>query len=85
MEGDEIERSGLFSTPEFHRYPTDIPYTRETYIDVLLTYSGHRALGPDAQRDLLDCISGLIDERYGGQIVKTYLSELRLARRLPAR
>src|SRR4051812_4739799 len=85
MEGEEIERSGRFERPRFLRYPTDIPYTTASYIDVLLTYSGHRALGSDAQRGLLDCIAGLIDDRYGGQIVKRYLSELRLARRLPDR
>ena len=85
MEGEEIEQSGLFSTPEFRRYPTDIPYTTRSYIDVLLTYSGHRALDPPSQRGLLDCIAGLIDDRYGGRIVKRYLSELRVARRLPDR
>jgi hypothetical protein len=42
-------------------------------------------LPPDDQRGLLDCIAGLIDERYGGRIVKRYLSELRLAYRLPDR
>jgi SAM-dependent methyltransferase len=82
MEGEEIERTGLFSTPEFRRYSTDIPYTTVSYIDVLLTYSGHRALPPDDQRGLLDCIAGLIDSRYGGKIVKRYLSELRTAHRL---
>lgn len=85
MEDEEIEQSGLFSTPDFRRYPTDIPYTTESYIDVLLTYSGHRALDPAARRGLLDCIADLIDHRYGGQIVKRYLSELRVARRLPDR
>jgi SAM-dependent methyltransferase len=85
LEGEEIEQSGRFSTPEFRRYPTDIPYTTESYIDVLLTYSGHRALGPAAQQGLLDCIAGLIDTQYGGQIVKRYLSELRTAHRLPDR
>ena len=83
LEGEEIERSGRFEPPLFRRYPTDVPYSAESYIDVLLTYSGHRALEPAAQRGLLDCIRGLIDERYGGRIVKRYLSELRLARRLP--
>jgi SAM-dependent methyltransferase len=82
MEGEEIEQSGLFSTPEFHRYATDIPYTTASYIDVLLTYSGHRALPPDDQRGLLDCIANLIDTRYDGKIVKRYLSELRTAHRL---
>ncbi len=79
---EDVTRSGRFEVPEFRRYTTDIPYTTATYIDVLLTYSGHRALGQPAQKGLLDCIAGLIDARYGGQIVKRYLSELRIARRL---
>jgi SAM-dependent methyltransferase len=82
-DGEEIERSDRFARPEFRRYATDIPYSTASYIDVLLTYSGHRALPPDAQRGLLDCIAGLVDGKYGGRIVKRYLSELRTARRLP--
>jgi len=76
----DIAASGLFEQPEFRRYEWDQPYTTASYIDVLLTYSGHRALPPDDQRGLLSCISGLIDERYGGKIVKRYLTELRVAR-----
>ena len=83
MDGEEIERSDRFESPQFRRYETDIPYTRASYIDVLLTYSGHRALPPDDQRGLLDCIGSLIDDRYGGQIVKRYLTELRTAHRRP--
>ena len=48
---------------------------------MLLTYSGHRALAPVAQRGLLDCVADLIDARYGGRIVKRYLTELRVAYR----
>lgn len=76
----DIAASGLFEQPEFRRYLWDQPYTTATYIDLLLTYSGHRALPPDDQRGLLACISGLIDERYGGNIVKQYMTELRIAR-----
>ena len=83
QEAEEIERSGRFEPARFRRYTTDISYTTATYIDVLLTYSGHRALEPAAQRGLLDCIAALIDNRYDGQIVKRYLSQLRVARRLP--
>jgi hypothetical protein len=83
LNGDEIERSGRFEPPRFRRYEVDRPYSTASYIDVLLTYSGHRALEPVARRGPLDCIARLIDERYGGQIVKRYLSELRVARRLP--
>jgi hypothetical protein len=46
---------------------------------VLLTYSGHRNLDPEAQTGLLDCIACLIDTRHGGRITKRYLTELRTA------
>jgi SAM-dependent methyltransferase len=82
-DGEEIVRSGRFEPPRFRRHAADVHYSTAAYIDVLLTYSGHRALDPVAQRGLLDCIAGLIDGRYGGQIVKRYLSELRVARSLP--
>jgi SAM-dependent methyltransferase len=79
---EDIAQSGLFEPPEFRRYVWGQPYTTASYIDLLLTYSGHRALPPADQRGLLGCISGLIDTRYGGQIVKQYMTELRLARPL---
>ena len=80
----EIVGSGRFEPPVFLRHIADIGYTRAEYLDVLLTYSGHRALPPPAQRGLLDCIAALIDNRHGGRIVKRYLYELRIARRLPS-
>lgn len=82
-DGDEIVRSERFDPPEFRRYGADIAYSRATYLDLLLTYSGHRALPPPAQRGLLGCIGDLIDGRYAGRIVKHYLYELRVARRRP--
>jgi SAM-dependent methyltransferase len=81
MDGEEIERSGRFESPIFRRHTSDVDYSTASYIDVLLTYSGHRALDPVARRGLLDCIERLIDGRYGGRIVKRYMTELRLARR----
>jgi SAM-dependent methyltransferase len=63
------------------RYEWDQPYTTAEYLDVLLTYSGHRAL-PEANRDgLLDCVTRLIDTRYGGRVVKRYLTELTCTRK----
>jgi hypothetical protein len=65
----------------FRRYEWDVTYPTGAYLDVLRTYSGHRALDPVARGHLLDCIARLIDSRYGGRIAKRYLTELRLARR----
>jgi SAM-dependent methyltransferase len=75
----DLDRSDRFGPPMLRRYEWDAPYTTASYIDLLLTYSGHRALEPEAQHNLLDCIANLIDTSYGGRITKHYLTELRVA------
>lgn len=79
----DMEGSGLFEPPVFRRYELDISYTTGAYLDVLRTYSGHRALAPAARNALLECIGGLIDRAHGGRIVKRHLIELRVARLRP--
>ncbi|MFI5663800.1 class I SAM-dependent methyltransferase [Streptomyces sp. NPDC051684] len=68
-----------FESPVFHRYERDITYGTADYLDLLGTFSGTLALDPTARAGLLDCIGTLIDTRYGGRIIKRYLTELRLA------
>ncbi|AWW41655.1 class I SAM-dependent methyltransferase [Streptomyces cadmiisoli] len=81
---DEVARSGRFGPVVLRRYEWDLTYSTEQYLEVLRTYSGHRALAPRARKGLLDCIAGLIDGRYGGRITKRYLTELRVSRAAPA-
>ncbi|MEU5299289.1 hypothetical protein ACH4YO_01660 [Streptomyces noursei] len=55
-------------------------------LEVLRTYSGHRALPHKAREGLLGCIAALIDTRYGERVTKRYLTELRMScrpRRIP--
>jgi hypothetical protein len=73
---DELDRSGRFGPASFRRYAWEQSYSTAGYLDVLRTYSGHRAMEPTAQADLLDCIARLIDTGYGGRISKRYLTEL---------
>ncbi|MDO0909401.1 class I SAM-dependent methyltransferase [Streptomyces sp. DT2A-34] len=81
---DEVARSGRFGPVIFRRYVWDLTYTTAEYLAVLRTYSGHRALSPQAREGLLECIAGLIDRRYGGRVTKRYLTELRVSRTAPA-
>lgn len=81
IDTDELDRSGRFGPVNVRRYEWEAPYSTRQYLDLLLTYSGHLALEPDARRQLLDCIGALIEDRYSGGIVKRYLTELRLARK----
>ncbi|MFG2228370.1 class I SAM-dependent methyltransferase [Streptomyces sp. NPDC048644] len=80
---DEVAHSGRFSPVVFRRYEWDLMYTTSEYLEVLRTYSGHRALPPEAREGLLGCIARLIDERYGGRVTKRYLTELRVSRTVP--
>jgi SAM-dependent methyltransferase len=81
------ERVDLAADPEHHFgdaelrcYETDRVYTTDTYLDVLQTYSGMRAMDASALDGLLACIGELMDSRYGGMIVKRYLRTMRVAR-----
>ncbi|MFW6690505.1 class I SAM-dependent methyltransferase [Streptomyces sp. MAR4 CNX-425] len=78
---DDLAGEERFAAPVFHRYERELPYSTAEYLDLLRTYSGHRALPGPARDGLLGCVRGLIDERHGGRVVKRYLTELRLARR----
>jgi SAM-dependent methyltransferase len=76
---EEFEASGRFGRMAFRRYERELRYSAREYRDLLLSYSGHRAMAADAQQGLLLCITRLIDEHYGGQIAKRYLNELTVA------
>ncbi|HXY94186.1 MAG TPA: class I SAM-dependent methyltransferase [Acidimicrobiia bacterium] len=75
---------GRFGPAAFRRYEADVAYTTDAYLDVLLTYSGHRALDDERRAGLLACIASLIDTRYGGLIVKRYLWRLDVRHRTPS-
>jgi SAM-dependent methyltransferase len=78
---DEIDELELFDPADRHRYQQDVRYTTREYLDLLSTYSGHRALRADRRAGLFACVGHLIDTRYDGSVTKRYLYELRVARR----
>jgi SAM-dependent methyltransferase len=78
---EALEAGGWFERAVCRRYEREVAYTTAEYLDLLCTYSNHRALAPDARDALLRCIARLIDERHGGRIAKPYLNELVVAYR----
>ena len=77
----EIENTGLFGETTTRQYQWDVPYDADGYLRVLNTYSGHRNLQDDTRNRLFGGIADLIDSRYGGRIVKGYLTTLYVAHR----
>ena len=72
----EFDRAAGLGPVTVRRFARDITYTADQYLDVLRTYSGHRALDDSTRDGLLRCVRELIDGAYGGSITKRYLHEL---------
>jgi SAM-dependent methyltransferase len=83
QDANEVEACGHFTKPTIRRYERGLSYTTREYRDLLLSYSGHRALALDVREGLLACIGELIDTRFGGCIAKRYMTELTVADRRP--
>lgn len=78
-DSSEFDRSQRFGTAQFRRYEWEQSYTARTYLDLLMTYSGHRALPQSARDRLLACLADLINRNHHGQISKRYLTQLTIA------
>jgi SAM-dependent methyltransferase len=77
-----IVGSGHFGDVLVRRHPWQQAYDADTYARLLSTYSDHRRLAPDVRARLLDGIRALIDTRFSGRIVKSYVAILYLAHRV---
>ena len=77
--GHELDHSRCFARSVVRRYERELTYSTPEYRDLLLSYSGHRALEPEAREALLGCIADLIDGRHAGRVTKRYLIELAVA------
>lgn len=70
-----LEQTGLFGSVEFRRYVWNVDYSAPQYLELLSSYSGHRALTIERRDGLYDCIGALV-EAAGGSITKRYLNQL---------
>ena len=78
---EEIEDSDLFGPTIRRRYGWDQAYDAAEYVRVLDTYSGHRNLDDETRGRLFRGIGRLIDEKFGGRVVKGYQTSLYVARK----
>jgi hypothetical protein len=78
--GDEEESagSGRFEPAVVRRFEWEATYTTAEYLDLLSSYSGHRALTEQARDGLYTCIAAMADAA-GGSVTKRYLTLLTAA------
>lgn len=78
---EEIASSGLFGPVVRRFFRWDQVYDAESYLRVLDTYSGHIDLDEATRRRLYRGIRRLIEDQYGGRVVKGYQTSLYVARK----
>ena len=78
----QFEETGLFADVEARRYPWDVVYTADEWIDVQRTHSPTIAGDPATTKRLLDRIHARIEARPDGRVTKHYLATLTVGRRL---
>lgn len=74
-DSSEFDASGRYGPVEFRRYPWDRAYSAAEYLELLSSYSGHRALTSERRDGLYECVRALIDAA-GGSVTKSYLNQL---------
>ncbi|MGC4107987.1 MAG: class I SAM-dependent methyltransferase [Thermomicrobiales bacterium] len=77
----ELDAHPAFTLADVRQWQEVVTSTRDDYLALLGTYSGHIALDAELRAGLLGCIGDLIDRDLGGQVAKAYRYELILARR----
>lgn len=78
----ELDRSDRLDAVRVRRFAQEITYSTSEYLDLLLTFSNHRALDTTALTGLLDDVRDLIDHQNGGSVTKRTLHELITAGRV---
>lgn len=73
----EIDSVKIFNNIKIFQYPFSIEYSTEDYLDLLNTYSDHRALENKIRTQLFKEIKEIIDY-HGGKLKKSYVAVLYL-------
>ena len=77
---EELERSGMFDEVAHRRYVCRRSYDAHAYRDLLGTFSNILAFDQHRRERFLACILEVIESRFGGNVVRTDVYDLWIAR-----
>lgn len=78
----EIESSGLFDQVRLYRHRWDQTYTSQQYADLVRSYSGTQLMRPATAEALIAELCRVIDEEFGGLMVRPLVVTLTVGRKL---
>jgi len=77
---DEMRAGGRFEEVAVRHYPWSESYDAARYVRLMRTFSNHIALSDDVREPLITDVSRMIDEKFGGSIVKHQVAVLQVVR-----
>lgn len=81
VEHDELRSSSLFTDIGLHRYHWDQAYSAAAYADLMRSYSKTQEMEPGPREALIAELCSVIEQEYGGTIVRPLVMTLTLGRR----
>jgi len=82
---EELQASGLFEDVRIRHYDWELRYDADSYIDLLLTFSGHLAMTEEKQAHLYEAIRTRLAARPDHQLRRHWGAALHVARRRSTR
>jgi trans-aconitate methyltransferase len=80
-QGSDVVAGGLFAPPDVRLYPWTTTYSTVGALGLLATYSRFLAMDPVKRAALFSRLAVIIDDDYGGQVTRHYVSVLAMAAR----
>lgn len=80
LKADKVDEE-LFTPVFFQAFPLAIKYTAKEYTQLLSTYSPQISMEPQSRADFMTAIEKLINEEFGGSIMKHFAMTLTMARK----
>ena len=78
---DELKKSNLFTSVEFHEYNEEIQFTKKQYLDLLISYGWVQKLSESKRKEFVDEIKKIY-KKYEETLVVPYSYVLVLGRRV---
>ena len=80
-QGSDVIAGELFAVPDVRLYPWSTTYSTVEALGLLATYSRYLAMDPTKRAALFSRLAALIDDQYGGELTRHYVSVLAVARK----
>jgi hypothetical protein len=80
-QGSDVIAGDVFAVPDVRLYPWSTTYSTVEALGLIATYSRFIVMDPARRAILFEHLAKIIDEEYGGELTRQYVSVLAMSSR----